>query len=116
MSITQVHKAINRHLRTMTVDVFQSESYVNGEQVAVYATGVSKTLAVFPLSNRDMQFLPDGAYTFQDRKIYELGTGTLIDKSILNFDGDKYLIKGGTKRNFEGGFTTYMSKRIAENE
>lgn len=115
MSITNVHTAIVRHLRTMTVDVYQSEGYVSGENVQVFSTGVSKTLAVFPLSNRDISYLPDGAYTFQDRKIYEIGAGTLTDKSILNFDSSRYLIDGGTRRNFEGGYTTYLAKRIAEN-
>lgn len=116
MSVTNVHIAINRHLRTMTVDVFQSESFVDGENTQVFSTGVNKTLAIFPLSNRDLQFLPDGVYTFQDKKIYEIGAGTLTDKSIVNFDGSRYIVDGGTKRNFEGGFTTYIGKRVSDSE
>jgi hypothetical protein len=116
MSITNVHLAINRHLRDLVVEIPQSESYVDGELVVVSITGVNKELAIFPLSRRDLEFLPEGEYTFQDKKIYEIGSGTVEDKSIVTFDNSKYLVDGGTRRNFEGGFTTYIAKRISDSE
>jgi|GEM_PF-2542765 len=116
MSITNVHIAITRHLRTVSVDVFQSESYVNGEYTPVYISGVNKSLGIFPITRRDLQFLSDGQYTFQDRKFYEIGSGTLTDKSIITYDNSRYKIDGGTRRNFEGGFTTYLGKRISDSE
>lgn len=114
--ITNVHIAIRRHLRTMTVKSKTGESFVDGEYTPVYATGVSINLAAFPIGRRDANFFSDGVYTFQDRKFYEIGNGTLQDKSEISFDGNRYLIDGGTKRNFEGGFTTYFGKRIDDNE
>ena len=115
MSITNVHVAINRYLQNITCDIYGSETYVDGELVKTYtATGVTKKLAVFPLTNRDMRFLEQGQYTFQDKKVYEIGAGTLTDKSIITHDGSKYLIDGGTKRNFEGGYTIYISKKISD--
>lgn len=117
MSITNVHVAIIRHLRAVTVDHFVSENYIDGENVQVYATGVSHELAIFPLSNRDLKYLPEGVYTFQDKKIYEIGaSGTLRDKGIIHFDNDRFLIDGGTRRGFEGGFITYLAKRISDSE
>ena len=112
MSITSVHLAINRHLRSATIKGLVSESFVDGENVQTYAADVIKELAVFPLSNRDLRYLPEGEYTAQDRKFYELGEGTIKDKSEIEFDGIRYIVDGGTQRNFEGGFTTYVGKRI----
>ena len=114
MSITSVHLAINRYLRTVTVKEFVSESFVAGENVQVYAADTNKELAIFPLSNRDLKYLPEGEYTVQDKKIYEIGSGTISDKSEITFDGSRYIIDGGTRRDFEGGFTTYIGKRVAD--
>jgi hypothetical protein len=116
MSVTNVHRAINRHLQNVTIDVFLSESFVNGERVENFSTGVVKKLAVFPLNNRDLFYLDSGVYTFQDKKIFEIGAGTLTDKSIMTHEGSRYIVDGGTKRNFEGGFTSYISKRISDSE
>jgi len=112
--ITNVHIAIRRHLQTVTVKSLISESFVDGEYTPVYATGVNVQLAGFPIGRKDLNFFGDGVYTFQDRKFYEIGAGTLKDKSEITFDGDRYLIDGGTKRNREGGFTTYFGKRISD--
>ena len=114
--VTNVHIAIRRLLRTVTIKSFQSESFVNGEYTPVYATGVSVQMAVFPIGRRDANFFSDGEYTFQDRKFYEIGAGTINDKSEITFDGEHYLVDGGTKMNFEGGFTTYFGKRISDSE
>jgi len=116
MSITQVHIAIVRHLRPVTVDLPVSGAYVDGEYVKIESTGVSKELAIFPMNRRDLQFLEPGVYTFQDKKIYEIGSGTIPDQGIIHFDSSRYKIDGGTRRNFEGGFTTYLAKRISDSE
>lgn len=113
--ITQVFKAIERHLRPLNVDIFRNESFDSyGEVTQVFATGTIKELAIFPLGYRDLKYLGDGSYTFQDKKIFEVGSGTVSDKSIVHFDNDKYLIDGGTRRNHEGGFTTYIARRISD--
>lgn len=114
MSITNVHIAIKKHLQTITVDTFIGESFVDGEYIPQYVTGVSMQLASFPITRRDLDFFPQGEYTFQDRRFYEIGAGTIQDKSVIMFGGDKYLVDGGTMRNFAGGFTTYLTKRISD--
>jgi len=114
--ITNVHIAIRRHLQTVEVKSFISESFVDGEYTPVYATGVNVQLAVFPIGRRDLNFFGDGVYTFQDRKFYEIGAGTINDKSEATYNGDRYLLEGGERRNREGGFTTYFGKRISDSE
>lgn len=110
--ITHVNKAIRKFLQPVLVDLFSSESFDGaGELTQVYETGVSVKLALFPLSNRDLKYLPEGQFTNQDLKIYEVGAGTLTDKSIINYSDNKYLVNGGSQRDFEGGFTSYIAKR-----
>ena len=114
MSITSVYISIKRHLRNLVVTNIVSEGYVSGELTKVTASG-TVSAAIFPLTNRDLRYFPEGAFTFQDKKIFEVGSGTITDKAIVTFDSSDYLVDGGTKRNFEGMFTTYMAKRIADN-
>lgn len=112
--ITNVHIAIRRHLQTITVKSLTGESFVDGEFTPVYATGVSVEMAVFPIGRRDASFFGEGVFTFQDRKFYEIGAGTINDKSEITFDDNRYLVDGGNKRNHAGGFTTYYGKRISD--
>lgn len=114
--ITNVHIAIRRHLRTVTVKSLTGESFVDGEYSPNYATGVNIKMAVFPIGRRDANFFGEGHYTFQDKKFYELGAGTIQDKSEITFDDERYLVDGGTQRNYAGGFTTYFGKRISDSE
>jgi len=112
--ITNVHIVIRRHLRAVTVKSFISESFVDGEYTPVYTSGVNINLAIFPIGREDLNFYGPGVYTSQDFKFYEIGEGTINNKSEITFNGNKYLIDGGTQRSFAGNFTTYLGKRIDE--
>jgi len=114
--ITNVHIAINRHLQSVTVDRYHTESYVDGELTPVYVTGVSVDVAVFPIGRRDLDFFPEGTYTFQDKKFYQVTSGTITDKSIITVGDDRYKVDGGTIRIFEGGYVTYFGKRISDSD
>jgi hypothetical protein len=115
--ITSVHIAIDRHLQGVTYDRYVSESYENGELTPVYATGTNINLAIFPIGRKDLQFFPEGEYTFQDKKFYEKSSsGTIPNKSIIHVGTDKYLVDGGTDRNHAGGYITYLGKRISDSE
>ena len=52
MAITNVYKAINRHLRTVDVNLFISESFVDGENVQTFATGINKVVPVIDIPLR----------------------------------------------------------------
>ncbi len=110
--ITHVNKSIRKFLQPVLVNLFESESFDSaGELTQIYETGVSVELALFPLGNRELKYLPEGQFTNQDLKVYEIGAGTLTDKSIINYNEKEYLVNGGTQRDLEGGFTSYLAKR-----
>jgi hypothetical protein len=107
-----VFPALLRYMQDCTVKSLESEGYTDGEYTPVYATGISVRLAVFPLTPRDLKFLGEGQFTMQDMKFYEVGEGTITDKSEITFNDNKYLVNGGSNRFFHGGFTSYIGKRI----
>jgi hypothetical protein len=113
MSLTAVHSAIVRHLRDVTVTPLGTEETIGGENVRVAGTPATMSLAVFPLSDRELKFLPEGVYRKQDVKLYEIGGPSIDLKStVVVPDGDTYLVNDYADRNFEGGFTKYLCKRI----
>lgn len=114
MSLTTVDKAIVRHLRSLEVTKLESEGYIDGENTRVFSTPSNIDLATFPLTDKDLRFLPEGVYTVQDRKFYEIGSGTIPLKSQVVFGGSKFEIKSFSDRSFEGNFTKYFAKRITD--
>jgi hypothetical protein len=109
--ITGVYTAIKKHLRQCTVETV-SGTYVSGEYVEI-TTDDTKNLGVFPLTFKELRYLPEGAYNHQDRKFYELGSGTLNKDDIVIFQSDRFRITELTDRNFDGGFAAYLGKKEA---
>jgi hypothetical protein len=107
--ITRVYRAIRKHLRTVTVNQ-HSEAKVDGEYIDTYVSG-TKQLAVFPLTLKDLRHDPNGVYTLQDKKFYEIGAGTINPKSTVVMSDGTYTIDLWSDRNFDGGFTMYVGKR-----
>ena len=106
-------EVIAKRLRTATVDLFQSETYDDyGKLQQVFATGVSKRLAIFPLTFKDLQFESEGGYNRQDKKFYEIGEPSINQKSIVYFEDEKYLVDQVSNRLFDGGFSMYIGKKI----
>jgi len=108
--ITNVYTAIVKHLQTVTISNV-TESVVDGEYVETVVTG-TKQLGIFPLTMKDLNYTPEGAYTLQDKKLYEIGSGTIAKKSILNLSDGNYRIDEWSDRSFDGNFTMYIAKRI----
>jgi len=113
MSLTAVATSLKRHLRTCTVTPPGTEQTIGGEVVRTPGTPVSMSLAVFPLSAKELKFLPEGVYTKQDVKLYEMGGRTIQPQSTVETpDGDSYLVNDYTDRSFEGNFSKYLCKRF----
>jgi len=108
--ITSVYTSIIKHLVPVTVQ-HHSESVVDGEYVETFVSGTVE-LGVFPLSMKDLRYDTNGTYTLQDRKFYELGSGTVAKKSIIQLTDGDYRIDQWSNRNFDGGFTMYIGKKI----
>lgn len=113
MSLTGVSTAITRHLRTCTVTPVGTEQLIGGEYVTAGGVPVEMSLAMFPLSDKELKFLPEGAYTKQDIKLYEIGGRTIEPKSLVATpDGDTYMVNDYVSREFEGNFSKYICKRL----
>jgi len=112
--ITQVYKSIIKHLQPIAVKRFISEEYIDGENTRVFATSENYNLATFPMTDKDLRFAPEGVYTFEDRKFYQIGSGTIPMKSEITFSGSLYEVKSFSDRSFDGNFTKYFGKKITD--
>lgn len=116
MAITSVYRAIRRHLRTVSVSVYSSGTYVEGEWQESITASQDMSLAVFPITERELKFLPEGAYSSQDRSVYEIGGPGITLKSTMEFDGAVYLFDRVSDRDHDGGYTKYICRRVPEAE
>ena len=107
--ITSVYRAIKKHLRTVTIQQY-TENNNDGEIESNFVSG-TRQLAVFPLTFKDLKQDSNGAYTLQDKKFYEIGSGTINPKSTIVLSEGTYSIDQWSNRNFDGGFTVYIGKR-----
>lgn len=113
MSLTSVYSALNRHLRTVTVTPPGTETRIGGEPVRVAGTPVEMSLAVLPLTDKELRHLPEGTYTKQDVKLYEIGGRTIQSRSTVETpDGDLFTVNDYVDRSFEGNFSKYLCKRL----
>lgn len=76
----------------------------------------TKTLAIFPLTFQDLRNLPDGQYTTEDIKIYEVGTPTIPTESVVKYNGKSYRVMMVSDRNKDGGFSMYVAKKTGDLE
>lgn len=114
MSVTQVYKAIERHLRPLQLRRFLGEAIVRGQEVRTFGEPETIQLATFPITDKDLRFLPEGVYTIQDRSFYEIGSGTIPQKSEITFENEKFELKSIAGRSFEGNFSKYIGKKITD--
>lgn len=114
--ITNVHKSIVKHLRPHIKKGVSSGAYVNGEYVETLSASGVISLASFPLTFQQLRYLPEGAYNTQDRKFFEIGSGSLKKDDIILCDYGTFRINELSDRDFDGGYTVYLSKREAITE
>jgi len=109
--ITSVYTSIIKHLQTLTIER-ASGVFSMGEYVETTVSGTIE-LGVFPLTWKQLRYLPEGAYNHQDRKFYELGSGTLEKDDIILYQDDRFRIAELTDRNFDGGYAAFLGKKEA---
>lgn len=113
MSVTNVSRALTRYLRPVSVKLKGIDSIVKGKVIPTFATPVMVALAHFPLTPKDLKYLPEGVFNFQDRVFYEVAPGILSQGSIAIIGSDSYLIQQTSDRTFEGGFVEWIGKKQA---
>jgi hypothetical protein len=92
------------------------ETEVNGELTPGNQLETTKTLAVFKLTFRDLQASPEGQWTMEDVKVYELGDPTIPMESVLAIGTKRYRFTMLSDRDKDGGFSMYWAKKIGDNE
>lgn len=110
-----VNTPIANRVADYTVDIVGSGSYVKGRYKKGGFTPTTKSLAVFPLTTRDLTSLPEGFYTAEDVKAYQLGAPDIPLQSVLNFLGKKYVFMAVSDREKDGDFCYYICKKKDDN-
>ncbi len=111
MSITSVYKSIIPFLRDVSYYTV-SQSTSEGDLTETLNTAVTIQLACFPITFKDLKYLPEGAYDLQDYKFYKVGSDLLALNSIVEFNSMQYRITSLEDRSFDGNFSRYFGKSI----
>jgi len=114
--IEMLQAVIQEHVQSYVVDLYTGETMADGRVQEGIQQQVAKDLAIFRLRYRDLMALPQGQYTSEDVKAYELGNGTIPIESVITFEGSKFRVDQVSDRNKDGGFTMYIAKKIGDNE
>jgi len=89
-------------------------SYVKGIWVPSISGTVTKSLAIFKLDFKALQAMPEGMYTTEDVKIYEVGSATIPLHSTVVFEGKVYEFDMEADRDKDGQFSMYIAKKKEE--
>jgi hypothetical protein len=109
--ITRAYRALLNRLRTVSVYQY-SEKFVDCERIETLSASGTKNLCIIPITPKHLKYLPEGVYTLQDKKFYEVGSGTIAEKSIIQItETDKYRVNQIDDRYLDGGFTVYLGKK-----
>lgn len=113
MSITTAHKALRRLHQSVEILRKTSGSYVNGEWVPGDSEPIVEVeLATLPLTPKQIQLLPEGHYTTQDRYFYQIGNTIPIAKyDRIQLGSESFAVQDISDRLFDGGFIRYLGKK-----
>lgn len=112
-----VSSAIDRHLRTVTVKTYTGEALATtGEATDSAMTSSTLDFAIIPMSQKELQVLPEGLFDKFDRKFYSKVSYDIPNESVFEVGSEKYKIMSRDDRSFEGGFCVYYGKRIRQGE
>lgn len=112
-----VSGALERHMRTVTVRKYIGESLsINGEATDTAPESFDGMFAVLPMSQKELQVLPEGVYDKFDRKFYSADSYDIPNESVFEVGSEKFKILSRDDRSFEGGFCVYYGKRIRQGE
>jgi hypothetical protein len=116
MSILNPSRAIDRYLVDHLV-YESSREYVDGENVETFPTSGSRKMAGFQLTADSLKYLPEGAYDIQDFRFYDKETAPLTERYVVERpNGSRYRIAQISDRSFEGGFNSYLAKKVKAND
>ena len=113
MSITSTYRAFARLKQTVHCSGI-IQTWVGSENVETYQSGVVRLVAVLSMTSEFLQYQKEAVYSHGDVKIWEdiaypeLPLRSLVIKS----DNSIYRINELNNRGFEGGFRTYLAKKI----
>jgi hypothetical protein len=113
MSLTKAYKALRRLHQPVSLVSQTSGSYVRGEWVpGTPEPSVDVRLASLPLTPKQVQLLPEGQYTTQDRYFYQIGNEVSIQKyDKIRFGNETFVVQEVSDRMFDGGFYRYLGKK-----
>lgn len=112
-----VSGALDRHLRSVTVKTYTGETLAStGEATDSTMTSSTLDFAILPISQKELQALPEGLYDKFDRKFYSKVSYDIPNESVFEVDSQKFKIMSRDDRSFEGGFCVYYGKRIRQGE
>jgi hypothetical protein len=103
-------RAIEARAKTHTVKTISDEGTVVDGIPQKTVTESVAVLFLVPIGMRELQSRPEGGFTSQDKKAYEVGSPTLKENEIIVDNGVEYTIREVVYRP-EGGFTMYMAKK-----
>ena len=112
--ITSVYRALAR----LKQEVHCSgiiQTWVDSENIETYQSGVVRYATVLPLTAEFLKYDKEGVYTHKDVKIYEesaLYSKLPLRSIVQKMNGEIYRINEYGDRSFEGGFQTYLAKKI----
>ena len=114
--LSNVTAAIDRHLRAVTCLKYTGETIAsNGEATDSAYTSSTKQMAVLPISQKELQTMPNGLYDKFDRKAYCKDTSDLLpNESLLDTDFGRFKIMSTDNRYFEADFVVYYCKKVIQ--
>ena len=110
-----LNTVIANRVADYTVDIVASGSYVKGRYQKAPITPTTKSLAIFPITTRDLTALPEGYYTIEDIKAYQLGSPDIPLQSVIHYNGKEYKVMAVSDRQKDGDFSYYIGKKIDDN-
>lgn len=114
MVLSNVSMALDRHLRNVTCLKYNGETLgTNGEVTDGAYVSSTKSMAVLPISQKELKILPQGLYDAFDRKAYTKDTADILpNESILQTDFGNFKIVSQDNRYYEAGFIVYYCKKV----
>lgn len=105
-------KAFAGEYRAVKIHVLVKGGLIDGEKVAeAFEAPVDDKMVPRPVTVTQEKRLPEGKYKAGDMKFYALGTLKYKSGDVIEYDEIKYRI-GDSGLRPEGGFVSYMGKRI----
>lgn len=107
---------VRRRLRAYVVRLNTGDIESNGRVTESNQLETTVQLAIFPMSFQDLKNFPEGQYTTEDIKIYEVGAPTITEESVVVFNNKQYRVMMISDRDKDGGFSMYVAKKTGDLE